>query len=79
MFEYAPNQMVAHVSPTDLLVIIDWEVTAYIHDQQTGNHYKTWFAPLPDFDVDTFPFLVVSGRESFNLINLKEKYMQKLI
>ena len=24
LFEYAPNQLIAHISPTDLLIIINW-------------------------------------------------------
>ena len=63
--------MIVHVSPADLLLIVDWRLYSYISDEHKGNHYKTWFAPLPDFNVETFPFIVVSGRESFNLVNLK--------
>ena len=65
--------------PVDLLLLDNWQVTGYITDSQKGNLYKTWIAPLPDFDLDTFPFLVVSGRESFNLVNLKVRQMQILV
>ena len=67
--------MLVHITPTDLLIMIDWQVIDYIQDNQKGNLYKTWFAPLPGFDEELFPFIVVSGRESINLISLKDKSM----
>ena len=37
-----------------------------------GNTDKFWLEPVPGFDVETFPFIVSSGHESLNLINVKE-------
>ena len=34
---------------------------------------------MPGFDEKEFPFIVVSGNETFNLINVKTAYMQVLI
>ena len=79
IFEYAPNNLIAHISPTDLVILVNWQVMQLIQDPQSGNHNKVWFQSLPGFDSVLFPFLVVSGRESFNLINLKDGRMQKLI
>ena len=79
IYEFAPGKLIVHVSPCDLLLIENWKLYRYISDDHKGNHYKTWFVPLPNFNPETFPFIVVSGRESFNLVNLKERRMQMLI
>ena len=62
-----------------MLVIDDWKITAVIHDSNTINSEKYWISKLPDFDIEEFPFLIVSGRESFNLINIVRATCQPLI
>ena len=38
-----------------------------------------WLCPMPNFDVDDFPFIISSGRESINLINIKTYSIEQLI
>ena len=38
-----------------------------------------WLEPLPGFDEDKFPFVISSGDESLNLINVKDDYHEPLI
>ena len=44
-----------------------------------GNMQKYWIIPLPGFDEETFPFVVSSGFETLNLINVKTKSGQILV
>ena len=34
---------------------------------------------MPNFDEQTFPFMICSGREIFNLVNVRDFTMQPLI
>ena len=38
VLEYAPNQMIVHVSPTELLTVIDWKVVNVLQDSAPGNN-----------------------------------------
>ena len=75
MIEYADDRMLVHVAPTDLLIVIGGSVVSCLSDPNPGNHQKYWLEVLPGFDVEKFPFVVVSGCQSFNLVNVKEKCM----
>ena len=43
------------------------------------NRMKQWLCPMPGFDAEEFPFIISSGMESFNIVNLKTCFMQALI
>ena len=75
IFEYFPDKLILHVNPKDLLLTVDWQVVKRITEQSPGNGQKYWMCKMPGFDEKEFPFIVVSGRESFNLINVKTAYM----
>ena len=79
IFEYSPNKMILLVYPKDLLLTVDWQVVKRITEQSPGNTQKFWMCKMPGFDEKEFPFIVVSGLETFNLINVKTAYMQVLI
>ena len=79
VLEYATDKMLIAVYPTDLLIAHDWKLIRVLLKIQPGNFNKHYIVPLPDFDEQTYPFIVCSGRENFNLINVKEFRMQKLI
>ena len=57
----------------------DYQVVKRIQESNVGNNDKYWFCALPGFNEVEFPFIVVSGFESFNLVNVKTGNMQILI
>ena len=75
VLEFAPDKMLLHIKPTDLLVTHNWEVVSRIEDPNVGNIQKEWFCELPNFNEETFPFVLVTGTESFNLLNVKTSAM----
>jgi len=77
--EFAINRLVLGIFPRDLIVTQNWQVAHIIKDQNLANSLKHWISPLPGFDKDSFPFLLCSGRKSFNLVNVKNRSMQVLI
>lgn len=76
ILEYALNKMLVHVSPKDLLIFHDWECVKLISEPSIGNIQKHWLCPFGDFDVESFPFVVTSGGESFSLVNVKTFHQQ---
>ena len=67
--------MLVAIDPADMLLIHDWKVVRIIQDQNPGNKDKCWISPIPGFDEETLPFLVCSGSQSFNLINVKTGFL----
>ena len=65
--------------PKDLMIIDDWTVLHTIVDPVSGNTEKFWLSPLPSFDLQTFPFVVSSGNNTFNVVNVKTGDMSVLI
>ena len=72
IYEYAENKIVITVYPKNILILEDWHTIRIVIEDQAGNDQKYFIRPLPDFDEQTFPFLVCNGYESMNLINLKD-------
>ena len=79
VLEYVKDKMLVHVTSRDFLVVHNWQVVNSIHDLNFGNTLKLWLAPLPGFDEETFPFVVASGWQSYNLINVSDMSMEVLI
>ena len=79
ILEFAANRMIISVQLTDFLIAHDWQVVNCISDRNLGNTQKCWMALLPGFDQETFPFIISSGFESFNLINVNEYTQEPLI
>ena len=79
VLEYALNRLLAFIQPTDLLVIDSWQVVYRIEDPSKTNIQKCWLAPLPDFDHESFPFVITSGAESYNIVNVKEGLMNPIV
>ena len=78
-FEYAPDKMIVHTRPTDLLVVHNWKIVGLIRDDKPGNLHKLMILPLPGFDEETFPFMLCSGYESFDLVNIRDLTIEALI
>ena len=80
LFEYAPGKIIVSVYETDFLLLDNWKcLNVIIRDSQVGNDNKFWIDFMHGFDVEKFPFLVCSGRETFNFINVKDQEMDVLI
>ena len=77
--EYAENKIIISLYPTDLLIVHNWVAVRRIIDTNPGNSQKFWIQQMPIFNEDTFPFLVCSGKETLNLINVKDFHLEPLI
>ena len=40
---------------------------------------KHWLAKMPGFDIEEFPFCIVHGSPTFNLVNVKERHSETLV
>ena len=69
--EFVENKFIITVAPTDLLIVSGWNVLHTVVDPVPGNVDKFWLSPLPKFDMEYFPFVISSGKMTFNLINVK--------
>ena len=79
MLEYAPDQILISVKLRDLIVVENWQVTGVITDSNLSNIDKCWLQLMPGFSIEVFPFVIASGKDSINLVNLKEFSQEPLI
>ena len=79
LIEYERNKLLVHICPKDLLVIHDWRSVRLIVEPSPGNVSKFLLMKMPTFNVETFPFLICSGRQSLNLVNIKEFSIKILV
>ena len=76
VYEYAPSKLLVYAYNSKLLLILDnWQAIHEIKDPNPGNIYKCWISTVPLFDTETFPFIIVSGYESYNIVNVKNGKM----
>ena len=68
-----------HVAAKDLMIIHNWKVIKIIEEPQVGNIQKYWMSPFPGFNLNDFPFVCLSGFESFNILNVNTGSMQILV
>jgi len=71
--------MLVHVTSRNLLVVHNWQVLHEIIEPNVGNTNKYWLSLLPGFDEQKFPFIICSGWETYNLINISNFHMQVLV
>ena len=80
VLEYAPNKMAVTLhSPADLLIVHDWVVIKYIKISTIGDNRKHWVAALPNFNIETFPFILCSGKRAISLINVETFHSDVLV
>ncbi len=84
VFEYAPGKIIVALFTTNFLFLDNWKPVRikddwYLCDTQVGNDHKFWIDFIHGFEEDEFPFLICSGRETFNMINVKDYRMEVLI
>lgn len=78
LVEFDKNRLVVSLHPKTILLIDNWQLVGNIIDPDPANWDKCWLAPLPDFNFYTFPFVILSGRISYNLLNVRTGEMQVL-
>jgi len=69
--EYAPNKYVAHALPASILVVYKKKVVRKITDPNLKNHEKNLLLLIPGFNEEKFPFILSTGNEALNLVNLQ--------
>ena len=62
-----------------LFVIFHFKVIKTICEPISGNGELYWIRSLPQFDIEKYPFLLVSGAKSFSLINVKTGTIEGMI
>ena len=75
----AKETLLVSVTHGNLILVHNWEALKLIQEADPRNNEKNWLALLPGFDLNSFPFVVSSGKLSYNLINVKSEYMAPLI
>ena len=61
------------------MLIHDWKVVKIIDEILAGNGNKDWVKTLPNFDIDTYPFMLVTGKTTISLLNLKTGKLEPII
>ena len=72
LIEYEKNKLLVNISPLNLIVIQNWMSVRVIKDPSPGNVSKFTLLQMPGFNEVCFPFLICSGRETLNLVNIKD-------
>ena len=62
-----------------MYLVIEWEIVMIIEDPNHANTDKTFAFKLPEFNIDSFPFIAVCGQESLSILNVKNKIQRPLI
>ena len=50
-----------------------------IDEVSSGNGSKDWAQPLPYFDLEKFPFMMVTGKSNFSLLNIRTGKLEAII
>ena len=79
VLEFAKNRMLIVLDMTQLLVVHNWRIVHSFEDPSLQGRRGLWMCPMPYFNIDNFPFIVSSGRESINIINVKTFLIEHLI
>ena len=74
--ECKENCFVVSLAPRDIMIITNWTVQHVILDPEEGNKDKMFLQVLPGFNQD---YVLASGYNTTNLINVKRGTMQQLI
>lgn len=61
LLEYKKNKLLVSGDPTHMYLVDDWDTVILIPDPNSANTLKTFAFPIPEFDEDTNPFMVVLG------------------
>ena len=78
ILEYAPNKIIASLTPNVFLFIDNWAAIRHLKQPQ-ANEYQFDLKVHPLFHEVDFPFVVSSGKSFFSWINVKENKVQMFI
>ena len=53
-----------------MYLVIEWETVIIIEDPNHANTDKTFAFTLPEFNINSFPFIAVCGQESLSILNV---------
>ena len=76
MFDIGLNKFLAALQ-RECFIVIDYEVTGKIKNPDSLFMWDP--ITVPQFDLDSFPFVILHGSDEINLINVKEKTIQVLV
>ena len=79
LLEYTLNKLFVFVAPAHMCLVLNWETVKFIAEPNPVNTYKTYAFPVPDFDEETNPFIVVLGLASLNILNVRTCQHKPLI
>ena len=71
--------MLISVLPASLLICEDWRIVKEIKDPNIANTSKYWMSPLPGFHTSSWPFILIAGRQTINVLNVSTHTMQVLV
>ena len=78
ILEYAEEKIIVTLDPSSFLVLDEWKPVRCITDKDLNINQRC-IKPHPEFDLDNFPFLIVSGKNHMSLINLQEFTVEKFV
>ena len=64
-----------------IFIMKDWEIIKVHHSKKSQETWEKmgFFMPLPNYSEEDYPFLIVSGKFSVALLNVKTGYFEPLI
>ena len=62
-----------------MYLVHNWETVIFIPEPISTNTFKTFAFPVPDFNEESNPFIVVLGKASLNILNVKTCQHKPLI
>ena len=75
LIEVAKERLVIHLANKDILLTKGWEPTQRVIDPDAGNTEKYHLLPMMDFDAVNFPYVIMSGMSTLNILNVEEASM----
>ena len=80
LLEYASDKLfVCGYPAAHMYLVLNWEAVKFIAEPNPVNTFKTYAFPVPDFDEETNPFIVVLGLASLNILNVRTCQHKPLI
>ena len=78
LLEYGKNELFV-TNGTQMLLVHDWSTVKLITEPNPANTFKTYAFPVPDFNEETNPFIIVLGKASLSILNVRKKEHKPLI
>ena len=78
LLEYSKNKLFI-TSRIDMYLVKDWELVILIEETNISNTFKYFAFLVPNFNEETFPFIVVLGEGSLNFLNVNTTQQKPLI